>query len=237
MSEQNVPIVPPGETKRDKLMRLGVVAIVLIAILGGAYIISEQAGLDLVGSGGVNAQLLPKVGDEAPELVVVDTTGQILPLSAFRGTPIWINFWGSWCQPCRAEMPEVIAAYSVLAPKGVLMLGVNEGETMEQAVDYANTVGINFPIVQPIELNTQQLEEAKAEGKVPQLVETTEKWQVNNWPTHIFIDSDGIVQAVVISQLTYDKALAYGAMILPDTLPIASPGGTPVASPEATPAE
>ena len=191
------------ETTRDKIIRLGLVAVVLIAILGGAYIASEKAGLDLVGKGGVNAQLLPKVGDTAPELIVIGTDQQIYPLSAFRGTPVWLNFWGSWCQPCRAEMPEVIRAYDTLSKQGVLMLGVNEGERADQALAYADTVGINFPIVFPYDLTTDQLEQLKETGEVPELVESTEKWQVNNWPTHIFIDGDGVVQAVVIAGLTY----------------------------------
>lgn len=222
---------PTGETTRDKITRLGLVAVVLIAILGSAYVISEKAGLDLVGSGGVNAQLLPKVGDTAPELIVIGTDQQIYPLSAFRGTPVWINFWGSWCQPCRAEMPEVIRAYDTLSKQGVLMLGVNEGEKPDQALDYAETVGINFPIVFPYDLTSEQIETLKASGEVPELVESTEKWQVNNWPTHIFIDSDGIVRAVVIAGLTYESALHYGELILTDT-----PPATPIASPEATPA-
>jgi hypothetical protein len=128
-------------------------------------------------------------------------------------------------------MPEVIRAYDTLSKQGVLMLGVNEGERADQAIAYADTVGINFPIVFPYDLTKEQLEQLKESGEVPELVESTEKWQVNNWPTHIFIDSDGEVQAVVIAGLTYESALHYGEMILPDTLP-----ATPIASPDATPA-
>jgi thiol-disulfide isomerase/thioredoxin len=235
MTDSPQPVV---ESTRDKITRLGLVAVVLIAILGSAYIVSEKAGLDLVGSGGVNAQLLPKVGDTAPELIVIGTDQQIYPLSAFRGTPVWINFWGSWCQPCRAEMPEVIRAYDTLRKQGVLMLGVNEKEEPSQALNYANTVGINFPIVFPTDVSEEQLKQLKASGEVPELVESTEKWQVNNYPTHVFIDSDGIVQAVVIAGLTYESALHYGEMILPN-VPIflpATPGASPTSSPEATPA-
>lgn len=233
MSQPEILTQSKPESTRDKMTRLGLVAIVLIAILGTAYIVSDRAGLDLVGSGGVNAQLIPKVGDTAPELIVITTDGQPIPLSALRGTPVWINYWGSWCQPCRAEMPEVIRAYETLNARGVLMLGVNEGETAEAALNYAATVGINFPIVFPLEPSAQELEELKASGELPEVVESAEKWQVNNWPTHIFIDGDGVVQAVVISQLTYESAVQYGEMILPDDAP---PAASPVASPAASPA-
>lgn len=223
------------DTPKDRLTRIALVAVVLIAILGSAYIISERAGLDLVGTGGVNAQLLPSVGDTAPELVVITTEGQPIPLSAFRGTPVWINFWGSWCQPCRAEMPEVIRAYEHLNARGIVMFGVNERESAEDAITYARTVGINFPIVFPLEPTAAELAELKANGELPEVVESVEKWQVNNWPTHIFIDSEGIVQAVVISQLTYESAIAYGEMILPKDAPAAPLESTPMASPDSSP--
>lgn len=233
MTESDNEATP--DSPKDRLTRIALVAVVLIAILGSAYIISEQSGLDLVGTGGVNAQLLPSVGDTAPELIVVTTDGQPIPLSAFRGTPVWINFWGSWCQPCRAEMPEVIRAYTDLNARGIVMFGVNERESAEDAITYARTVGINFPIVFPLQPTEEELDALKASGELPEVVESAEKWQVNNWPTHIFIDSDGVVQAVVISQLTYDSAIAYGEMILPADAPPATSNATPVTSPIASP--
>jgi thiol-disulfide isomerase/thioredoxin len=199
MSEQP-EVGQPQESSRDRAIRLGLVAVILIAILGGAYVISENAGLDIVGEGGVNAQLIPKVGEPAPELVVVTTDNQLVPLSALRGHPVWINFWGSWCQPCRAEMPDVIRAYDTLSAEGILMLGVNEGEEADVALNYADTVGINFPIVFPIRLSDEEIEELRSSEQYAGAVESLEsakKWQINNWPTHFFIDREGIVQAVV----------------------------------------
>jgi thiol-disulfide isomerase/thioredoxin len=230
----------PVESNRDRAIRLGLVAVILIAILGGAYVISERNGLDIVGEGGVNAQLIPKVGEPAPELLVVTTENQLVPLSALKGQPVWINFWGAWCQPCRAEMPDVIRAYDTLSAEGIVMLGVNEGDTAEEALNYASTVGINFPIVFPIRPSDEEIEQLKASGQYAGAIESLEsakKWQINNWPTHFFIDTEGIVRAVVIAPMTYETALDYGRMILPDgglILP-ATPESSPEASPTATP--
>lgn len=226
-------------TLREYAARYGLVAVIIIAILGTAYIVSERAGLDLVGTGGVNAQLIPKVGEEAPELLTVTRDGQLVPLSALRGYPVWINFWGSWCPPCRAEMPEVIAANETAKKAGVIMLGVNEGESQAEAEAYASRVGINFEIVFPIELSDEQIAEFKASttlspAQEAALDDTTKKWQVNNWPTHLFIDADGIVQAVVISPLTYESALDYVSLIVPGG--VTPEVGSPVALPEASPA-
>jgi peroxiredoxin len=218
-------------TQKDRIIRYGLVAVILFAILGSAYIVSEKAGLDLVGSGGINAKLLPKVGDEAPELFTLTTDGQPVQLSALKGYPVWINFWGSWCQPCRAEMPEVEAAYKTLSAEGVVMLGVNQGESPQDALAYAKDAGITFPIL----IDPKELAQVVDLDSYPFIKESVQGWQVNNWPTHIFIDRDGIVKAVVIEPLTYEKAIAYGEMILPGTPP-AMPPATPVGSPEATPA-
>jgi thiol-disulfide isomerase/thioredoxin len=230
----------PVESNRDRAIRLGLVAVILIAILGGAYVISERNGLDFVGEGGVNAQLIPKVGEPAPELLAVTTENQLVPLSALKGQPVWINFWGAWCQPCRAEMPDVIRAYDTLSAEGIVMLGVNEGDTTEEALNYASTVDINFPIVFPIRPSDEEIEQLKASGQYAGAIESLEsakKWQINNWPTHFFIDTEGIVRAVVIAPMTYETALDYGRMILPDGGPIlpATPESSPEASPTATP--
>lgn len=225
------PTLEPEITRKDQLIRLGLVAVILLAVLGSAYIVSKKAGLDLVGYGGVNAKLLPKVGDEAPELFTLTTDGQPVQLSALRGYPVWINFWGSWCQPCRAEMPEVEAAYKTLSAEGVIMLGVNQGESPEDALAYAKTAGITFPIL----IDPKELARLVDTDQFPMIKDSVQAWQVNNWPTHIFIDREGIVQAVVIEPLTYDKALAYGEMILPGTPPAEQPVN-PIASPQASPA-
>jgi hypothetical protein len=127
-------------------------------------------------------------------------------------------------------MPEVEAAYKTLSAEGVVMLGVNQGESPEDALAYAKNAGITFPIL----IDPKELAQVVDLEKYPFIKESVQGWQVNNWPTHIFIDRDGIVKAVVIEPLTYDKAIAYGEMILPGTPPAMEPS-TPVASPGATP--
>jgi hypothetical protein len=137
-------------------------------------------------------------------------------------------------------MPDVIRAYDTLSAEGIVMLGVNEGDTAEEALNYASTVDINFPIVFPIRPSDEEIEQLKASGQYAGAIESLEsakKWQINNWPTHFFIDTEGIVRAVVIAPMTYETALDYGRMILPDgglILP-ATPESSPEASPTATP--
>jgi len=205
--------------------RILLVAIIAIAIVGSAWLVGERANFGSIGQGGVNANLLPTVGEPAPELLTFSADGSLVRLSDLRGQPVWLNFWGSWCPPCRTEMPEVQAAYESLHPKGVIMLGISMREDPAVAVAYANRVGATFPILaDPNYLSSLFPEDQYAE--IRKLVET---YQINNFPTHIFIDRDGIVRSVVLKPMDYNTAVYYGEMILGvRSSNEASPPATPV---------
>jgi thiol-disulfide isomerase/thioredoxin len=198
------------------LLRIESAAVILGAILGATWIIGEKQDFASIGTGGVNARLLPKVGDPAPELFTLYADGQPMLLSGLRGQPVWINFWGSWCQPCRAETPDLVTAYNTLAPKGVVMLAISIREDPADAVNYAHLSGMPFPIL----IDPAYVTGLLAASGTPTFIdvaEDTRSWQVNNFPTHIFIDRDAIVRAVVIQPLTVERALAYGELILADS--------------------
>lgn len=194
---------------------------IVVAIIGVAWAIGEREGFSKIGQGGINADLLPRVGDQAPELVTFDTDGQLVRLSDLRGHPVWLNFWGSWCPPCRAEFPEVEAAYQALQPQGLVMLGVAVGEDPLLAQDYADRVGGTFPILADPEYLANLLPEAE----YPEWRTMVSSYTINNYPTHIFIDRDGTVRSVILSPMTYDDAITYGDQILDSPMPEATPAG------------
>lgn len=199
-----------GVTRQSRLQQIVVVAGTALAIiLAAVWLVQEQGGGDL-GSGGVNSSLLPKVGEPAPEFMTLYANGEVFRLSDLKGQPVWLNFWGSWCPPCRAEMPELQAAWEVLEPRGLVMVGASMKEDPRESVAYAERVGATFPItVDPNYLTAVADPEA-----FPDLFETAATWQVRNFPTHVFIDRDGIVRAVVLNQMTTETAIGYGEMIL-----------------------
>ncbi len=127
---------PSAESKspsrRQALIGLAVATLILL----GGWFIAGKAGLDTIGQGGMNRDLLPKVGEEAPDFTVVSLDGQIVSLSDFRGQPVWINFWGAWCPPCRAEMPDIQAAYETLGPQGLVLLAVSLGDRPSEAAAF-----------------------------------------------------------------------------------------------------
>ncbi|MGI8484992.1 MAG: TlpA family protein disulfide reductase [Thermomicrobiales bacterium] len=220
--------------------RLALVLVIALGIVGITWTIGQKQGWSSIGTGGVNAQLLPKVGEPAPDLFTVTADGQPVLLSSLRGHPVWLNFWGSWCAPCQVEMPALEAAYKELQPQGLVMLGISQKEDVSASVAYANDAGATFPILVDPSRGWGDINEADLPPELVQIAKDTKSWQVNNYPTHIFIDSNGIVQAVVIKPMTEDEAVGYGNKILsvPYTgpaLPVASPAASPIASPVASP--
>lgn len=218
-----------------------VVVILVLGIVGATFAIGQKAGWNQIGSGGVNARLLPKVGDQAPDLFTFSSNGDPMFLSALRGQPVWINFWGSWCEPCQAEMPAIEAAYKDLQPKGLVMLGISQKEDISQSVSYANAAGATFPIFWDPTMVWSGVNEEDMSPDLLAIAKDTKSWQVNNQPTHVFIDRNGIVRAVILSPMTEAQAIAYGEQIL--SIPYSgpplgppSPVASPVSSPVATPA-
>jgi thiol-disulfide isomerase/thioredoxin len=201
-------------TRAQRIGRIAIAATVALTIVLTAWFVGERQGWSDIGTGGSNAQLLPKVGEPAPELVTLREDGTPMILSQLRGEPVWINFWGSWCAPCRAEMPDIQRAYETLAPKGLNVLSISMQEDPEKAIAYRNQVGATFPVyIDPAYLNSFIDAEANP-ALAEQMAKMHSDWQVFNFPTHIFIDADGTVQAVILAQMTHDEAVEYGEMVI-----------------------
>jgi peroxiredoxin len=192
------PVSPESDVmsarRKQALLGLGVA----VAILLVAWYVAGREGVSDLGKAGINSNLLPKVGEEAPDFVAISPDGQIVHLSDFRGQPVWLNFWGSWCPPCRAEMPDIQAAYQELQPQGLTLLAVSLGDKPSEAMNFAELNGVTFDILLD-----------------PDRSLTSPTYPIYNFPTHIFIDKDGIVRKIVLSEMSTDQAVAAAQSILP----------------------
>ena len=197
----------PVQSRTQQIMVVVGVAVVIVL---GAFWLARSQGMSELGDGGVNSNLLPQVGEPAPEFMTLYADGEVLKLSDLEGQPVWLNFWGSWCPPCRAEMPELQAAWEELEPRGVVMIGVSMKEHPKDAVAYADRSGATFPIA----TDPNWLTAVADPEAFPELFETAETWEIRNYPTHVFIDREGIVRAVVLTQMDTETAVEYGEMIL-----------------------
>ena len=85
----------------------------------------------------------------APDFTVTDKDGNLVNLSDFRGKPVVVNFWASWCSPCKSEMPEFQELYEEYGDEiHFLMVNLTDGsrETVETASDFITSAGYTFPV-------------------------------------------------------------------------------------------
>jgi len=86
-------------------------------------------------------------GQSAPDFVLKSATGKNLRLSEYRGDVVMINFWATWCGPCRQEMPLLDDLYSRYERVGFNLLGVNIDDDSSRAMQMVEDLGVNFPVL------------------------------------------------------------------------------------------
>lgn len=192
-SSSGVAPANPSGANDDKFKRIGLSLALALAIVAGAWWIGGKQNFSNLGKSGMNAQLLPKVGSVAPNFTVTDLLGNKVSLSDYKGRPVWLNFWGSWCPPCRAEMPDIQTAYAQLQPKGVVLLAVSLDEPAVNAAAFAYRNNATFTILSD-----------------PDRSGTGSAYPILNFPTHIFIGRDGKIKEVILKPMSVADAIAYG---------------------------
>ncbi len=117
-----------------------------------------------------------KISHPAPDFTLKSRSGENIKLSEQRGQVVMINFWASWCGPCRQEMPLLEKLYQRYEPMGFTLLGVNVEENSDDALRWLKNLDISFPIL----LDTQN--------------KTSELYSVMAMPTTLLIDRDGNIR-------------------------------------------
>ena len=109
---------------------------ILVIVLGGLLVASGMAGASSTETSG-----------PAPDFTLVDRSGQSVSLSDLKGQVVLINFWATWCGPCRKEMPLLEQLYSRYEPLGFTLLGVNVEEGDVNAEAFLAETPVSFPIL------------------------------------------------------------------------------------------
>jgi peroxiredoxin len=123
------------------------------------------------------------VGSTAPDFILDNFLGEDIQLSDFRGSPVLINFWATWCQPCRIEMPYLQERHEYY-PSELVVLAINFDESANVVQSFAEELNLTFNIL---------LDPA---GRVQDL------FQIKGYPTTYFIDSEGFIRVIHIGLLT-----------------------------------
>ncbi len=178
----------PRRPLRSRLISFGLLGITGAIVLAVAVLANQPQqtatsdGLTAVNlTGALGAA--PEVGKPAPDFTAATTGGETLALSSLKGHPVWLTFGASWCQPCRAEAPDIQAAYADFKAKGGEIVQVFLSEDAAAVKDYADRVGITY--VKVPDPNTA----------------IASQYRILGIPSHFFIAADGTLQAMKVGSL------------------------------------
>ena len=126
-----------------------------------------KASIQSLAVAGILACLSPLAGAEAinvpaPDFTLESRSGENLRLEDHRGEVVMLNFWASWCGPCRQEMPLMDELYSQYKDLGFIILAVNVDENRDEALRFLDKVPVNYPILYDPESSVSELYEVQA---------------------------------------------------------------------------
>ena len=122
----------------------------------------------------------PQVGKQAPDFQLLNLEGRSISLSDFQGKPILLNFWATWCGPCRQEMPLIQAIFEEQSDNSLVILAIDIGETAPAVNNFIQSGNYSFPVL----LDTDQ--------------DVALEYNIRAIPTTFFIDKDGIIQEIKV---------------------------------------
>jgi len=132
----------------------------------------------------------PVVGSPAPEIALKDLRGQEVRLSDLHGKIVLLNFWATWCKPCKEEMPAMQASYDKLRDQGFVVLAVNELEDAARVAEHIRTHGHTFLVVMDHDNRVAN------------------RYGVVGLPASFLIDRQGIVREHVFGSLLTEERIA-----------------------------
>lgn len=157
-------------------MQKSFIALILAILVGGSMVwLGRVEDPDsLIG------KPAPRRGAPAPDFTLADLNGENHTLSEYQGQPVIINFWATWCEPCRREMPDLQAIYEQYADEGLVVLAVNAQESPDVVQRFVDDYDLTFPIL----LDTQGI---------------ADRYDVLAYPSTYFVDQDGRIRVDTFS--------------------------------------
>lgn len=150
------------------------------------FLIFTFSPLSLSQEAGKGLTRLPDA-PSAPNFVLNDIDGDQYQLSEYRGQVVIINFWATWCPPCRDEMPSMQRAWEQLEQEGIYMLGINVGEDEDTIFQFTADYPVEFPLLMDSDSSV------------------INQWPVRGLPTTFVVDPKGQIIYRAIGGRAWDE--------------------------------
>lgn len=172
--------------KKRRLIIRTVILAVLLGALGSTLYTTFFTEKELVMEGSV-----------APDFILQDLNGNTIQLSDYRGQGVFLNFWGTWCPPCKEEMPYIENQYQQYKDQGVTVIAVDVDESELAVRNFVEAYGLTFPV--PIDKGS----------------EVTGTYGIGPLPTTLLVDKDGIVVKKITGRMTEAQVQQFMELIKP----------------------
>ncbi|MFL0504377.1 thiol-disulfide oxidoreductase ResA [Ureibacillus sp. 179-F W5.1 NHS] len=178
------------DKKRKRSIYRGVILVVLLAAI--VYTVYSTATKDKV-------EVL-QVGDKAPDFELVDLYNGDLKhrLSDYEGKGVFLNFWGTWCKPCKKEMPAMSNQYAIYKEQGVEVLAVNIAQTEFEVKNFIESLDVHFPVA---------IDPTKS---------VMTAYNVDLLPATILINPEGEVEKIITGEMNEQQIASYMESIKPE---------------------
>ena len=180
----NSQATTPGRSRARTLAVMAITAVVIVAV---TFFVNQPKasaeGITSVNLSGEATGAAPTVGQPAPDFQATTVDGKTVRLSDFKGKPVWLTFGASWCQPCRAENPDIKAVYEKAKASGLEVLAVFISEDASAVREYADRVGLSYAKVADPDTTIAS------------------QYRILGIPSHFFIDRSGVLQQIKIGSL------------------------------------
>ncbi|WP_298820406.1 J domain-containing protein [Chloroflexus sp.] len=194
-------ITPPSRPARRGLSRNEALGALTFALLAVGLVVAVWV---FTNRNTLSGQAMGEINRPAPNFSAQELRGGTIELAQYRGKVVLINFWGTWCEPCKRELPALQQAYEQFSDQGLMIIGVNltddeqmQGQTIEDVAAFLAQYGVTYPIALDLD------------GKI------TEAYRVFPLPTSFFITTDGQIRYVHIGELTLTDIAARFAELRP----------------------
>ncbi len=179
------------------LLTIVILVAVVSYMFGARQHSSAQGAKTTAGQAQNQSAALPLAGHLAPNFTLTDLQGRAITLSSLRGRPVFINFFASWCPPCKLETPDLVKMYHKYG-KTVQFIGLNmtPGDTLAGVQNYVRVFGVPYPVL------------LDSNGTVESA------YGVIDIPTSFFINSQGVIVSRVVGLMSQSEMQAKIAGLL-----------------------